>query len=97
MRLEQVRLQMHPGPYARTYFVLSLEHEPVGETVVSYGYIADAIADLSSLWYGKRFDVHGTLQEHGNLLCSHFPIRADRTSRCWPLPPYATARLGDSA
>ncbi|MCY3775662.1 MAG: HEPN domain-containing protein [Candidatus Aminicenantes bacterium] len=38
----------------------------------SYLINAELIADLASVWFGKRFDVHGPLQEHGNFCIPTF-------------------------
>ena len=62
--------QTQPGPFSCSYYVVSSTHEEHGEhdgvAFPSYLINAELIADLASVWFGKRFDVHGTLQEHGN-------------------------------
>ena len=61
----QLRTQTRSGPFSRSYYVVSGTHEEHGdndeEAFPSY-----LIADLASVWFGKRFDVHGPLQEHGS-------------------------------
>ena len=65
----QLTAQVHPGPFSRSYYVVSVTHEEHGKNdgVAFPRYLinAELIADLASVWFGKRFDVHGALQEHG--------------------------------
>ena len=59
--------QTQSGPFSCSYYVVSVTHEePDGVAFPSYLMTAELIADLASVWFGKRFDVHGTLQEHGS-------------------------------
>ena len=64
------RDRSQPGPFSRSYCVVSVFHEEHGEqdgvVVPSYLWKAALIADLASVWFGKRFDVHGPIQERGS-------------------------------
>ena len=65
-----------------------MTHEEHGENdgvaFPSYLINAELIADLASVWFGKRFDVHGPLQEHGS-----FWLPA-----LWPNQPVAYPEAG---
>ena len=60
--------QTQSGPFSCSYYVVSVKREKHDGGVAFPSYLIDAelIADLASVWFGKRFDVHGTLQEHGH-------------------------------
>ena len=76
----QLMAQTQSGPFSRSYYIVSVTHEEHDEMAFSdYRINAELIADLASVWFGKRFDVHGTLQEHG-----HFFIPA-----LWAAQPVA--------
>lgn len=79
----QLSAQIRSGPFSRSYYVVSVSHEEHGKqdgvAFPSYRINAELIADLASVWFGKRFDVHGPLQEHGL-----FWVPA-----LWPHPPVA--------
>lgn len=63
-----------PNPYFRSYYVVSYVHEEWKETTIllpDYSEGVRNLTDLASVWYGKRFDLLGNLQQHGRF---HFPI-----------------------
>ena len=66
----QLTTQTQSGPFSHSYYVVSVTHEEHGEhdgvVIPSYLKTAAVIADLASIWFGKRFNVHGPLQEHGS-------------------------------
>ena len=63
----QLMAQTQSGPFSRSYYIVSVTHEEHDEVAFpDYRINAELIADLASVWFGKRFDVHGTLQEHGH-------------------------------
>ena len=68
----QLTAQVHPGPFSRSYYVVSVTHEEHGENdgVAFPRYLinAELMAALASVWFGKRFDVHGPLEEHGRFM-----------------------------
>jgi len=84
----QLRAQVHRGPFSRSYYVVSMTHkehtEADGVHFPPYLPTAELIAALASLWFGKRFDVHGPLQEHGG-----FWLPA-----LWPNQPVAYPEAG---
>ncbi len=84
----QLMAQTQPGPFSRSYYIVSVTHEDHedhgGVAFPNYLINAELIADLASVWFGKRFDVHGTLQEHG-----HFFIPA-----LWAAQPVAYPDAG---
>jgi len=47
--------------------VVSVGHEEAGGSILFPEYLiyAELLSDLAAVWYGKRFDVHGKLQQHG--------------------------------
>lgn len=59
-----------PASSSRHYYVISVSHEEhtpaAGVVLPSYLPYAELIVALASVWFGKRFDVHGPLQEHGS-------------------------------
>ena len=63
----QIVSQLHNSSFSRSYYVVSVAHEEPTGTIALPPYLinAELITDLASLWFGKRFNVHGTLQEHG--------------------------------
>ncbi len=75
-----------PDSSSRRFYVVSLrhkEHTPAaGVALPSYRINAELIAALASVWFGKRFDVHGPLQEHGSFsiptLGAHQPFVTPR-------------------
>ena len=72
-----------PGSSSRRFYVVSVRHEEhtpaAGVVLPSYRINAELIAALASVWFGKRFDVHGPLQEHG-----HFSVPS-----LWTIQPIA--------
>ena len=68
----QLTAQVHPGPFSRSYYVVSRTHkehtEADGILFPRCLLTAELMAGLASVWFGKRFDVHGPLQEHGSFM-----------------------------
>lgn len=82
--------QLRGGPYARSHFVVSVGHDEWGmQSVVApdHSWRARVLADLLAVWYGKRWDFHGTLQAHGVF---QYPVVRDDPQRMPGLGPYAS-------
>ena len=104
------KLQFEPGPLSRLNFVVvfrtpSIEPSP-GVAVPHYGGVGESICSLLAVFFGKRFDSHGSLENMGvyqtpdlsthDQICDPnlpFNSREPRTTDSMPLSLVQSPRL----
>jgi len=69
----QLQSQLVQGPYSRSYYVISttVRQSEHGEQP---SFDPHMIGDLASVWFGKRFDLHGEIERSG---CFWMPYGAE--------------------
>lgn len=87
------KLQFEPGPLSRLNFVVvfrtpSIEPSP-GVAVPHYGGVGESICSLLAVFFGKRFDSHGSLENMG---VYQTPDLSTHDQICDPNLPFSTLR-----